>query len=157
MNKLIPIAFALAFAGSPAFAQDSTSPSTKPAIPTSPPAATMPAPSTSPPAATMPATPAPGATTTMAPSDKVKLTDEQARVWLRKPIYSSDGKSIGQVAAFTRDSSGNITELHADIGGFLGLGASHVRMMPGQFSMGTDRINTSLTAEQAKALPKVPQ
>ncbi len=50
-------------------------------------------------------------------------------------VYSSDGTNLGEVAAFARDSSGNITEMHADVGGFLGMGETRVRLMPSDFRL----------------------
>jgi hypothetical protein len=48
-----------------------------------------------------------------------------------------------------------VTEMHADIGGFLGLGETRVRLMPAQFKLMTDRVVLSVTADQAKSLPKI--
>ena len=88
-------------------------------------------------------------------SGSITLTDEQAKGWIDKVVYDSDGKKFGEVAAFARDGSGKVTEMHADIGGFLGLGQTRVRVMPSQFKLIDDRAVLSITAEQAKALPKV--
>jgi PRC-barrel domain len=122
--------------------------------PTNPPA-TMPAPTTieksipSSPSATMtpPTLPMPSATLT--------LTDEQAKAWVNKVVYSSDGKNLGEVAAFARNATGKVNEMHADLGGFLGLGETRVRLMPSEFTLGDDRVTLTLTAEQAKTLPKL--
>lgn len=89
--------------------------------------------------------------------DRLILTDAQAKNWVDKRVYSSDGRDIGEVVSFTRDAAGNVTDMHADIGGFLGIGETRVRVMPGQFSLSGDRVMLNLTAEQAKALPKVAQ
>jgi hypothetical protein len=83
------------------------------------------------------------------------LTDEQAKGWIDKVVYDSDGKKFGEVAAFARDGSGKVTEMHADTGGFLGLGQTRVRVMPSQFKLIDDRAVLLITAEQAKTLPKV--
>ena len=88
-------------------------------------------------------------------SQSITLTDDQARGWIDKVVYDSDGKKFGEVAAFARDGSGKVTEMHADTGGFLGLGRKRVRVMPSQFKLIDDRAVLSLTAEQAKTLPKV--
>jgi hypothetical protein len=85
----------------------------------------------------------------------ITLTDAQAKGWIDKVVYDSDGKKFGEVAAFARDGSGKVTEMHADIGGFLGLGQTRVRVMPSQFKLIDDRAVLSLTAEQAKTLPRV--
>lgn len=83
------------------------------------------------------------------------LTDEQAKAWINKVVYSSDDKNLGEVAAFKRDTAGNVTEMHADIGGFLGLGETRVRLMPSEFKFVNDRVVLNVTAEQAKTLPKI--
>lgn len=88
-------------------------------------------------------------------SAAMTLTDEQAKAWVNKSVYSSDAKTVGEVAAVQRDPSGKVTELHADIGGFLGLGETRVRVMPSQFKLENDRIILNVTSEQAKALPKI--
>lgn len=53
------------------------------------------------------------------------------------------------------NGSGKVTEMHADIGGFLGLGETRVRVLPSQFKLMDDRVVLSITAERAKTLPKV--
>ena len=88
-------------------------------------------------------------------SELITLTDEQAKGWIDKVVYDSDGKKFGEVAAFARDGSGKVTEMHADIGGFLGMGQTRVRVMPSQFKLIDDRAVLLITAEQAKSLPKV--
>jgi len=90
-----------------------------------------------------------------APSPAMTLTAEQATSWKDKPIYSSDDKKIGEVKSFTRAADNSVIDLQADIGGFLGIGETHVRLMPPQFKLETNRVVLALTAEQAKALPKV--
>lgn len=90
-----------------------------------------------------------------AASQLITLTDAQAKGWIDKIVYSSDGKNVGEVVAFARDGTGKVTEMHADIGGFLGYGQTRVRVMPSQFQLIDDRAVLSITAEQAKTLPKV--
>jgi hypothetical protein len=103
---------------------------------------------------TVPATP-PAAPTAAPMADGVTLNDQQAKEWIDKAVYSSDAKKLGEVAAFARDGSGKVRELHADVGGFLGLGETRVRLMPAQFKLMTDRVVLSMTADQAKTLPKI--
>lgn len=144
MKKFIPtIALISIVASSAALAQtNAPSPSTTPSPP--------PAREVTPPAST-PSMGTSTSTTMSAPT----LTDDQARAWVDKVIYSSDDKNIGEVAAFQRDSSGKVTELHADIGGLLGLGETRVRVMPEQFKLVNDRVVLNLSSEQAKTLPKI--
>lgn len=83
------------------------------------------------------------------------LTEAQAKAWVDKHVYSSDDKKIGEVAAFARGTDNTVTEMHIDIGGFLGMGETRVRLMPAQFRLQGDRAVLNVTAEQAKDLPKV--
>jgi PRC-barrel domain len=120
---------------------------------TTPPAAT-PAPST----IEKPMTPTTPSTTTPPSTMEMKslvLTEVEAKTWVDKVVVSSDGKKVGEVVAFARDTSGKVTEMHADIGGFLGFGETRVRVMPTQFKLDIDRVVLAMTAEQAKTLPKI--
>ena len=105
---------------------------------------------TSPPAATpdKPAAAAPSAA-------KLTLTQDQAQSWIDKPVYSSDGKELGEIAAFRRGTDNAVQEMHADIGGLLGMGETRVKLTPEQFKLQGDRAVLNLTQEQAKNLPKV--
>jgi hypothetical protein len=85
----------------------------------------------------------------------LSLTSQEAEAWIGKPVYSSDGKKLGEVAAFQRSSDNKVTEMHADIGGFLGLGEHRIRLMPTQITLQSDRVVLDLTSEQAKQLPKI--
>jgi len=137
MKWIVPAATSMAlFASSAALAQ-TTPPSDTP--PATPPAAT--APSVQP----------------TAPVDKAPtLTEEQAKALIDATVVSSDNSNLGEVAAIQRDSSGKVTELHADIGGFLGIGETRVRVMPSQFVVTSDnRVQLSLTKEEANGLPRV--
>ena len=141
MKKFLPVfAAASLMATAAAFAQTTT--------PASPPA------TSTPPAIEKSITP-PAPKAAASESQALMLTDEKAKTWIDKAVYSSDGKNVGEVAAFERDASGKVTELHADIGGFLGLGQTRVRLMPSEFKLMDDRAVLSITAEQAKTLPKV--
>lgn len=70
-------------------------------------------------------------------------------------VYSGDDKNLGEVAAIARDTSGKVSELRADIGGFLGIGETRVRVMPAEFKLLSDKVVLNLTAEAAKALPRI--
>jgi len=83
------------------------------------------------------------------------LTEQAAKVWVDRPVYSSDGQKLGEVAAFLRTADNKVTELQADIGGFLGIGEHRIRLAPAQFSLHSDRVVLDLTAAQAKELPKI--
>lgn len=84
------------------------------------------------------------------------LTEEQAKALIGATVVSNDDSNVGDVAAIQRSADGKVTELHADIGGFLGIGQTRVRVMPSEFTVAADnRILLKLTAEQAKELPKI--
>jgi hypothetical protein len=113
----------------------------------------QPSPSTQTPSATTKsASPSPGAG---GASATLTLSDEDARNWIDKPVYSSDNQNLGEVAAFQRGADGKVQEMHADIGGFLGIGETRVRLMPSEFKLEGDRVVVNMTGEQAKALPKI--
>jgi PRC-barrel domain len=99
----------------------------------------------------------PPASTTTVTKDGIVLTEAQANAWVKKAVYSSDGKNVGEVTALKRDASGKVAELQAGIGGFIGIGETQVRVMPAQFKLENDRVVLSLTAEQVKTLPKIAQ
>jgi len=94
-------------------------------------------------------------TTPKADASKITLTEAQAKSWVDKPVYSSDNKHIGEVVAFKRGADNAVTEMHADIGGMLGMGETRVKLTPEQFKLQGDRVILNLTQEQAKNLPKV--
>jgi hypothetical protein len=87
--------------------------------------------------------------------NNASLTAQEAQAWVGKPVYSSDGKKLGEVAAIQRTEDNKITELRADIGGFLGLGEHQVVLPAPLFSLRSDRVVLNLTASAAKGLPKV--
>lgn len=87
--------------------------------------------------------------------EPLRLTADQAKTWIDKQVYSSDDKNVGEIAAFARGADSTVTEMHIDIGGFLGMGETRVRLMPAQFKLQGDRAVLNVTAEQAKSLPTV--
>ena len=133
MNKLLGATALAIVLGATAAVAQSTSPTSPPADKMSPPAAS----------------------TTTVTKDGLVLTEAQANAWIKKAIYSSDGKNVGEVTALKRDASGKVAELQAGIGGFIGIGETQVRVMPAQFKLQNDRVVLSLTAEQVKALPAI--
>lgn len=144
MLRIVPILAAMALTSTAALAQ-TTSPSPSPST-------TVPSASPSP-SATSPSPSA--ATTPSAAASSPTLTDAQAKSWVGKKVYSSDNKNMGEVAQFIRDSSGKVTELQADVGGFLGIGETRVLIEPAQIKLEADRVVLNLNSDQVKALPRV--
>lgn len=157
MTKFMPTIAAALLAGTAMIATSATAQTNTAPTTTSPPATTAPSEKATPPAASTTTPPAAASTSkpSMTDSASLTLTDAEAKDWVDKRIYSSDNQNLGEVAAFARDSSGKVTEMHADIGGFLGLGETRVRLMPSQFKLQNDRVVVNMTAEQAKALPQI--
>lgn len=157
MIRLIPALFALSFIATAATAQD-TSPTapkqTPPGVTDRAPesGSTTKAPSVTSP---VPAQKSDSAQTTTSTGSPMMMTDAEANQWVNKTIYSNDDQNIGEVAAIKRDQAGNVTEMHADIGGFLGLGETRVRLTPAQFKIQGDRLVLNMSAEEAKNLPAI--
>lgn len=82
-------------------------------------------------------------------------TIAEGEEWIGKRIYSSKGEDIGEVSGLVKGSDGNVEAFHADIGGFLGLGETTVRVSPSQFTLVDDKVTLPMTSEQAKSLPHV--
>lgn len=69
--------------------------------------------------------------------------------WVGRPLFSIDGKRLGEVVAVTDG------KVYADIGGFLGLGESRVMLRSTQIGSATEeRIVAKVTEVEAKDLPK---
>jgi len=83
------------------------------------------------------------------------LTEQEARAWIDRPVYSSDGQKLGEVAAFLRTADNKVNEMQANIGGFLGIGEHRIGLTPAQFTLHSDRVVLDMTAAQAKELPKI--
>jgi hypothetical protein len=98
---------------------------------------------------------APSSTTVEKNTPSLIMTEEEAKVWIDKPVYSSDGSKLGEVAAIARNADNTVIEMHADIGGFLGIGETRVRLTPAQFKLQDDSVLLSVTATEAKTLPTV--
>lgn len=84
----------------------------------------------------------------------ISLSEQEGKSWITRPVYSSDGKNIGKVADFQRNADNAIIGMHADIGGFWGLGRTQVTLTTSQFKLQGDRVLIDLTAAAAKELPK---
>jgi hypothetical protein len=99
------------------------------------------------------------ATATPAPAAEsmpiMTLTQQEAEDWIGKPVYSRDGKDLGEVAAFTRGDDNSVMEMLADIGGFLGFGQHRISLTPEQFALNDDRATLVMSSVEANKLPAV--
>ena len=147
MIKLLSSASIVALlAISPAVAQTTT---------TTPPAATQDNSKSTTPSVTQEKSAVPSTQPAVQDMAAVTMTEDQAKGWVDKVVYSSDNKNIGEVVEFKRGSDNKVTELHADLGGFLGMGETRVKLMPSEFKLEGERVVLNITEEQAKALPKL--
>jgi len=112
---------------------------------------------TNPSAASESAAPAGTDTAAKSPSAaKFTVTEAAAKDWIGRPVYSSDNKRLGEIAALQRGPDDAVSELRADIGGFLGFGETRVRFTADQIKeVKGDSLVVTLTEEEAKALPAV--
>lgn len=70
------------------------------------------------------------------------------------PVFSSDGEKVGEVVEVMPGSAGQGEKLRVESGGFFGIGSKTVEINPNQYKAGQNRIELSLTAEQAQDLPE---
>lgn len=83
------------------------------------------------------------------------LPEAEAEKWIGEAAYSSDDENVGEVAAFVRSADGTISEVHLDIGGFLGLGETRVNVAPEKVSIEGNKMVIDLTSDEISELPKV--
>ena len=76
------------------------------------------------------------ATAATQPGVPFAFTDQEAKAWINKPVYSSDGKKLGEVVDFQRDGDNKVIGMHIDIGGFLGMGQTRVSLTNAQYKLG---------------------
>ncbi len=68
--------------------------------------------------------------------------------WIGRAVYSSDGKELGKISAVQAG------DVYADLGGFLGIGATRTQLKSDQIQeVKDDRIVLNLTEADAKNLP----
>ncbi len=97
-----------------------------------------------------------GMSTGMSEDGLKDLTAADAQNWVGKRIYSQDGSDIGEIQE-VQTTGEEVKFFHADIGGFLGLGETRVKIEPSQLSMDGEKLVLNMTEAQAKDLPKVDQ
>ena len=71
--------------------------------------------------------------------------------WIGRSVESSDGQSLGQVSGLNEDDQ---NEFYVDLGGFLALGETRVRVSADEVrEVKDDRIVLRLTEAEARNLP----
>jgi sporulation protein YlmC with PRC-barrel domain len=96
---------------------------------------------------------APTQTATLPPM-KTVLTADEANGWIGRPVYSADGKKVGEVIEVKRDPENKITELSVDTGTFLGMGATQYRVTSEQIQeVKPDGLVLTLKESEVKSAP----
>jgi sporulation protein YlmC with PRC-barrel domain len=87
---------------------------------------------------------------------KFSVTSEDADAWLGRPVYSTDGLHLGEIASLQHDPDGTVQQLKADIGGFLGFGETRILITPDQIKeVKDDSLVLTLTQAEAQELPAI--
>jgi hypothetical protein len=82
------------------------------------------------------------------------VTAEEVGNWTGKPVYSSDNKKIGEVVEIVRGPDNKLTEVVADTGTVLGMGAKRYRIASEKITeMKPDGVVVSLTESEVKSAP----
>jgi PRC-barrel domain len=68
------------------------------------------------------------------------------------PIYSSDKEKVGKVTSVDVGADGKVTDIKAEIEGFLGMSSGTVGMSADEFKVESDRIVITKTADQVRGL-----
>jgi hypothetical protein len=76
------------------------------------------------------------------------LSDQR---WIGRAVYSREGAYLGDVAAINEDDH---SEIYVDISGFLALGGTTVRILPGEvLHVRADGLVLRFTEPEARGLP----
>ncbi len=143
---VIASAMALALTGATAFAQMAPAPAAPPAAHTADPASPA----------------APGPKMMPSPYDGAALpptadpaVNRVAEMMIGKPLLDTVGDKVGTVADVVRDGGGNVTEIHADVGGILGIATTRVTIPARQVTIDGEAMRVSLSKDQIEAQPEV--
>lgn len=144
MKRLILVSSLAALTSFSAFAQDAT----PPAVDANKPSMTEPTPAPAP-NTTLPSPSTSAGTSTGA---KITLTEDEARQWVGKTVYSSDASNLGEVVDMKRGANNEVSGLTADVGGFLGLGETRLDFQANQFSLKDDTIVLNITKDEVQKM-----
>lgn len=87
-------------------------------------------------------------------SASLPLSQQEANAYLHKPVYSSDGKLVGELASFQRNADNQVTGIAAEVARMGGLGSRLVELPASQFILHGDRVLINMSAAVASELPQ---
>ena len=70
------------------------------------------------------------------------------------PVFSSDGKNLGQVAQVERGPDGKIQSVQIQIGRLLGIGEKTITIDGSKLEQLQDRIRLMMSSDQVRSLPE---
>jgi PRC-barrel domain len=84
------------------------------------------------------------------------LTEDEAKGLLGRAVYSREGKWLGEVTSLQRGADNKLTDIYAEVGGFLGIGETRVRIAADQVEdLMPDRVVLTLGDAEVNKLPAV--
>jgi hypothetical protein len=96
----------------------------------------------------------PTQTAAVPPAKTFMTTADEAKAWIGGPVFSADGKKVGEVIEIKRGPDNKVTEVSIDTGTFLGMGAAQYRVTSEQIKevMPAGLVLT-LKESEVKSLP----
>ncbi len=92
--------------------------------------------------------------TAAVPPMTTALTADEATGWIGRPVYSAEGKKVGEVIEVKRDPENKVTELSIDTGTYLGMGATQYRVTSEQIQeIRPDGLVLTLKESEVKSVP----
>ena len=70
------------------------------------------------------------------------------------PVFSSDGKNLGQVVQVERGPDGKIQSVQIQVGHLLGIGEKTIAIDGSKLEQLQDRIRLMMSSDQVHALPE---
>ena len=92
--------------------------------------------------------------TATVPPMKTILSADEANGWIGRPVFSADGKKVGEVIEVKRDPENKVTELSVDTGTDLGMGATQYRVTSEQIqAVRPNGLVLTLKESEVKSVP----
>jgi len=83
------------------------------------------------------------------------VTLDEAKNWIGRPVYSNDGKKVGEIIELKRDPDNRVTDVFVDTGTFLGIGANRYHVTSEQVQeVKPDGLVLTLKESEVKSVPQ---